>query len=87
VVKEKSPIPAPRKEFGNTLLVRYSAAARCVKFSEAGRQPELPGDSYLSMSRCTTRVANPRLFSAFLIHSVIITERCLPPVQPNAIVR
>lgn len=36
MVKEKSPIPAPRKEYRNTLLVRYSAAARCVKFSGVG---------------------------------------------------
>src|ERR1700757_951551 len=43
--------------------------------------------SHLSISLCTTRVANPFFSSARFIHSAIITERCFPPVHPNAIVR
>jgi len=43
--------------------------------------------SYLLMSRWTTRVALPRFCSDSFIDSAIITERCFPPVHPNAMVR
>lgn len=43
--------------------------------------------AYLLISRWTTRVANPFFPNARFIHSAIITDRCFPPVHPNAMVR
>lgn len=42
---------------------------------------------YLSMSRCTTLAEYECFSSAFRMASPSITERCLPPVQPKAMVR
>ena len=39
------------------------------------------------MSRCTPFTLYPPRFNRLLISSAIITERCCPPVHPNAIVR
>ena len=38
-------------------------------------------------SRCTAFTLYPALASCFFTSSAIITERCLPPVHPNAMVR
>lgn len=56
-------------------------------FSARARQFQFNSVNYLSISRCSTRVANPFLSIACFIHSAIITDRCLPPVQPKAMVR
>jgi hypothetical protein len=42
---------------------------------------------YLLMSLCVTFAGNLCLASARRTDSASITERCLPPVQPNAIVK
>ena len=39
------------------------------------------------VSRCTIFILYPAFFSRLATSSAIITERCCPPVQPNAIVR
>jgi hypothetical protein len=44
-------------------------------------------DRYLGMSRCTTFTRYPAFCSRLVTSSEIMTERCLPPVQPKAMVR
>src|SRR5579863_8148240 len=44
-------------------------------------------ETYFAKSRCTTLDAYPFSCSVLCTDSASITERCRPPVQPNAIVR
>jgi len=83
-VKSVTPLPEHNLKF-----MKFRASMD-VKTDQAFRLKEHPwvrSKSYLSMSRCNTRVANPFFSNACFIHSAIITDRCFPPVQPKAIVR
>ena len=51
------------------------------------RQDRQESLSYFAKSRCTTLDEYLCFCSVFFTDSAIITERCRPPVQPNAIVR
>ncbi len=48
--------------------------------------PEGPGGHSRPMSRWTTTVSTPSETSRWASFSDIATERCLPPVQPTAMV-
>jgi hypothetical protein len=66
----------------------YDTEARTpVGADEQGQGKTPVGGLHLAMSRCRTRTGKRSLRTSFASASAIITDRCLPPVQPMAIVR